>query len=456
MVYRFPYLGRIFEKTSYQDMELAALYQLYLGSQQRISIDSRNISQGILFFALKGEHFDGNQFADSAIEQGASYAIVDDPKVVKSKQYILVDHVLKTLQDLALYHRRQFHIPILAITGSNGKTTTKALVANILKTHYRTHSTRGNYNNHIGVPLTLLQMPIDTEVGVIEMGANHQGEIDQLCAITEPTHGLITNIGKAHLEGFGGIEGVKKGKSELYEALASNRGTAFVNRDEKWLESLSEKIKHRIFYKQSEHPSLEEPDYQTVLLKEEPLLQVAFLDKDQTQVEVQSQLYGRYNLNNLMTGICVGKYFKVPAGKIKYAIENYIPSSNRSQLIQWKGNHVLLDAYNANPSSMAGALDHFASLKRQHKVAILGDMLELGSATRMEHEKMIKQLQAAEDIEIKIVVGALFKEVVTDHKVLHFPDATSLKEWILQQDWTDHTILLKASRGIGLERIVEN
>lgn len=437
-------------------MDTTELYSYFLQAERRVGIDSRKIVEGSLFFAIKGERFDGNQFAAQALEKGARYAVVDDPKVAKGPQYLLVSDTLQSLQDLARHHRRQFTIPIIGITGSNGKTTTKELVAGILQTHYATHFTRGNYNNHIGVPLTLLAMPPETEVAVIEMGANHQGEIALLSAIAEPTHGLITNIGKAHLEGFGGIEGVKKGKSELYHQLAKTGGTAFVNRDERWLASLSEHVKHRIFYRSSDEPSLDEPDYETVLLEEEPFLKVAYLDRDGILVEAQSNLYGLYNLNNVMTGITLGKYFKVPAGKIKYAIERYLPADNRSQLLEWRENQILLDAYNANPSSLRQALHHFRKLQAPGKVAILGDMLELGEEAETEHLDIARQLAEIPKLHDRILVGPLFAPAAKKLQLRHFPDTESLKHWLQEQNWRGKTILLKASRGIGLERALED
>ncbi|MEO0338990.1 MAG: Mur ligase family protein [Bacteroidota bacterium] len=260
-------------------MDLASLYQEYLKTGQKVSTDSRRIEPDCLFFALKGPNFNGNQYAADALAKGAAFAIIDDPTFDKGSQYVVVEDVLRTLQNLARHHRRQFQIPVIGITGSNGKTTTKELVAHVFKTHYRTHFTQGNFNNHIGVPLTLLAMPLDTEIAIVEMGANHQGEIAQLCEIAEPSHGLITNIGKAHLEGFGGIEGVKKGKSELYRYLANQRGIAFVNRDEKFLPNLSEDVLKRIFYFESQHPTVDEPGYETVLLQQNPFLEIGFMIK---------------------------------------------------------------------------------------------------------------------------------------------------------------------------------
>ncbi|GAB5551485.1 MAG: UDP-N-acetylmuramoyl-tripeptide--D-alanyl-D-alanine ligase [Saprospiraceae bacterium] len=438
-------------------MNTAELYHHYLSAQQCISTDSRQIKPGCLFFALKGDNFDGNQFAARAIDEGAVLAIIDDPSVhLANGKTILVNNVLETLQTLATHHRRQFHIPIIGITGSNGKTTTKELIAGVLKTHYQTHFTRGNYNNHIGVPLTLLEMPLDTEVAVIEMGANHQGEIDLLSRIAEPSHGIITNIGKAHLEGFGGIEGVKKGKSELYRFLGENRGTVFINRDAAFLTELAAPVANQIFYFQTKNPSLKEPGYETVLLEDKPFLKVGYLDKDATLVDANTYLFGMHNFQNIMTAISIGKYFKVPAGKIKYALENYIPSDNRSQLMDWENdNKILLDAYNANPSSMEASLRLFASqIENRTPLAILGDMLELGKDAAQEHLNIASLAVELLGPDHVVLVGPLFKDAAKQFNLLHFSNTPASKQWFDAQNWSAHYFLLKGSRGIGLEKLL--
>ncbi|HKK75466.1 MAG TPA: UDP-N-acetylmuramoyl-tripeptide--D-alanyl-D-alanine ligase [Saprospiraceae bacterium] len=438
-------------------MKIEQLYTLYLEAGQNISTDSRNVKAGDLFFALKGENFDGNQFAKAAVDAGARLAIVDDPAVHQklSRQTLLVDNVLKELQALATHHRRQLPVPVIGITGSNGKTTTKELMAAVMKTHYKIHFTRGNLNNHIGVPLTLLQIPLDIEAAIIEMGANHQGEIAALSAITEPSHGLITNIGKAHLEGFGGIEGVKKGKSELYQYLAQNNGTAFINRDERFLSQLAQPVDHQIFYGQSNTPSLEEPAYETVLLQEKPFLKIAFLDKDGTLVDAQTQLFGRHNFQNIMTAVCIGKYFKVPPGKIKYALENYISENNRSQLVDWqKGCQILMDAYNANPSSMLVSLQHFIeSDSSREKIAILGDMLELGTDSAVEHERIAHFALEHLGKQKVILVGPHFERIAQKLSIRHFTNTADMRDWFERQNWKDTFFLLKGSRGIRLEQL---
>ena len=433
-------------------MEINELYQLYLQSG-KVTTDSRQVEPGSMFFALRGDNFDGNQFAAAALEKGAAYAVVDDPAVAKSGSFILVDDVLLTLQQLARFHRRQFLIPVIGITGSNGKTTTKELISAVLASHYNTHYTRGNLNNHIGVCLTLLAMPLNTEVAVIEMGANAQGEIAALCRIAEPTHGLITNIGKAHLEGFGGLEGVKKGKSELYRFLSENRSTAFINTDEPFLEELSAGVSKRVAYCLSEDPAPDHQPYEVKLLETQPFLKVAFLGETGDIIDVQTNLIGRYNLGNLMSAIALGKYFKVPALKIKAAIEAYVPRMNRSQITSWGTNTIIMDAYNANPSSMEQALLNFSSMEARRKVAILGDMFELGAESPAEHQR-IAALAKAQPYDLLILVGEHFSEPAQQLDVQHFGTVNTLKEWFGQQRWERTCFLLKGSRGMQLEKLL--
>jgi len=434
-------------------MEISRLYQLFIGADKAVSTDSRKIEPGCIFFALRGENFNGNQYAQAALEKGASYAVVDDPDLAKIDHCILVEDVLTTLQDLARYHRRQLHIPIIAITGSNGKTTTKELIATVLGSQYRIHYTQGNLNNHIGVPLTLLQLDQQLEVAVIEMGANHQGEIDQLCRIAEPTHGLITNIGKAHLEGFGGIEGVKKGKSELYRYLAETNGLAFVNNDEPFLVDLSAVVRKRIYYELSEVPDPQHKPYEVKLLQLQPFIRVAFLDDHAELIESSSKLMGVHNFQNIKTAITLGKYFKVPGEKIKAAIESYNPNMNRSQIIPWGSNSILLDAYNANPSSMEVTLRSFAENSSGNKVVILGDMFELGDSAPVEHER-IAQLASSLNFEQVVLVGKHFSEVAQQLGCIHFDKVEELKGWFTSQSWENKAILIKGSRGMALERVL--
>lgn len=433
-------------------METQKLYELYLGLP-KVAIDSRRVEGGGLFFAIKGERFDGNQFAAAALAAGAAYAVVDNPEVAQGERYILVNDSLAALQDLARHHRRQFFIPVIGITGSNGKTTTKELAAAVLGSHYRLHFTQGNLNNHIGVPLTLLAMPADIEVAIIEMGANHQGEIDFLSRIAEPSHGLITNIGKAHLEGFGGIEGVKKGKSELYRFLAETDGMAFINRDERFLEALAAPVEKKVFYRRSEKPSLAERDFEVKLLDTKPFVRVAFIDKEGKEYQADSRLIGAYNFGNIMTAIALGKYFKVPCEKIVRAIEAYIPGNMRSQILERGGNTFVLDAYNANPTSMREAILTFAAMDSPRKIAILGHMLELGEDSQPEHER-IAELAAQQGFDDAVFVGPLFEAAARTAGFRHFASVEELKQWFNAQQFQGCHFLIKGSRGIRLEEVL--
>lgn len=435
--------------------EVASIYQKYLKSTG-VTTDTRKIVKGNIFFALKGGNFDGNKFALQAIEQGASFAVVDDHSLLDAPQIIKVEDGLKMLQSLANYHRRQMDIPVIGITGSNGKTTTKELLAAILGRHYRLHFTQGNFNNHIGVPLTLLAMPVDAEVAIIEMGANHIGEIADLCLIAEPTHGVITNIGKAHLEGFGGIEGVKKGKSELYRFLANNNGVAFVNLNENFLLDLASGVPIIVKYHQSQNPNPGIPILETKLIQATPQIEIGFLsDKRDYLVEASSHLFGNYNFQNIQTAVSIGRYFKVPHAKIKNAIEAYNPTNNRSQILEKDGNTYLMDAYNANPTSMRNALDGFQSMKGDKKIAIIGDMLELGAYSNAEHQRIF-EYALAKGFDQLILVGQLFSKVITseNEKTLCFENVDALKEWFYKQGIKEATILLKGSRGIRLEQLL--
>ncbi|MEM1328683.1 MAG: UDP-N-acetylmuramoyl-tripeptide--D-alanyl-D-alanine ligase [Bacteroidota bacterium] len=427
------------------------LYQLFESCTQ-ISTDSRTVEKDTLFFALSGERFDGNRFAKNALEKGAKYAVIDNVEYQEDDRYILVKDALKSLQDLAYYHRQQFKIPIIGITGSNGKTTTKELMASVLSSHYRTHFTSGNFNNHIGVPLTLLAMPKETEVAIIEMGMNHLGEIAALCEIADPTHGLITNIGKAHLEGVGGIEGVKKAKSELYDYLKAKNHLLFVNRDEPFLWELAgESYRKKLAY--SSHPEKAAHSiYQAIPESLEPTVKVRFRDDLGNNVPVQTQLMGAYNFQNVMTAITIGQYFKVPPLKIKAAIEQYVPTNNRSQWIEKGSNIFLLDAYNANPSSMSNVLDYFEQYKAERKVVILGDMLELGKESLSEHQYIVQQAKKKGFDQI-ILVGQHFGACRSDQ--LHFDTVEALIEWFSGQTFKETAFLVKGSRGIQLEQLLE-
>ncbi len=433
-----------------QTIAIADLYDLFKNSTG-VTTDSRKVHVGSIYVALKGANFDGNEYAEKAIENGAHYAVVDDEKFLLSPKYLLVEDGLKALQQLATFHRRQFYIPVVAITGSNGKTTTKELVASVLGSYYTVHYTYGNLNNHIGVPLTLLGMETNIDIAIIEMGANHVGEIKTLCEIAEPSHGLITNIGMAHLEGFGGLEGVKKGKSELYDWLAINKGIAFVNKEEAFLEKLAGKVLRKIIYKKSDAPNPAVAPHEISLLKTSPFLKVGYLVKGQS-FEAESQLIGTYNFNNLMTAICLGKYFKVPGEKIKEGIENYLPSNNRSQIVKKGNNQIILDAYNANPTSMQNAITYLKETVDGKKIAIVGDMLELGSCSKTAHQDIVNLLKEAAIYQV-VLVGTEFKSTTHDG-FLHFDNFQDCKSWFEEQNFDNTTILIKGSRGIQLEKIL--
>lgn len=427
------------------------LYQIFQ-SCKGITTDSRKIEGGELFLALKGDRFDGNAYASQAIAKGAAYAVVDDPSVAKGANYFLVDDTLKALQGLGRHHRRQFDIPVVGITGSNGKTTTKELVAAVLSKKYKLHFTQGNFNNHIGVPLTLLGMPADTELAVIEMGANHQGEIDELSRIAEPSHGLITNIGKAHLEGFGGIEGVKKGKSELYRFLAEVNSLAFINRDERFLESLAAPCERQVLYGRG---SLGGKGYIPVeLTAEQPFLAFAFRDPvSGRRVESGSKLIGRYNFNNVMTAVALGVYFNVPGDSIKAAVEAYLPENMRTQILEKGGNTFFMDAYNANPTSMRNAVLAFAEMEADRRIAILGEMLELGADSDEEHEAIVR-LALDQPFERTILVGQSFEQLAKEAGLQHFSDVQALKSWFEQQNFAGVHIMVKGSRSNKLEGLL--
>jgi UDP-N-acetylmuramoyl-tripeptide--D-alanyl-D-alanine ligase len=415
-------------------MKIAAIYKLY-SKHFLADTDTRSIRKNTLFFALKGANFNGNSFAEEALNLGASYAIVDEIKYQTSEKIILVDAVLKTLQNLANYHRNQLKIPVIGLTGSNGKTTTKELINIVLSKKYKTTATKGNLNNHIGVPLTLLSMTPKTEIGIVEMGANHQKEIEFLCSICEPDFGYITNFGKAHLEGFGGVEGVIKGKSELYTFLNHNAKIAFVNTDD----SLQlEKTKH-----------IETVPFHAALkyLAAKPFVNFSF-----KKTVIQSNLIGSYNYTNIAAAITIGHYFKVDTTEIKTAIEGYTPTNNRSQIIKTKKNDLILDAYNANPSSMKAALENFASLKENEKTVILGDMLELGKESLFEHQYIV-DFTTKLNFENIIFVGEQFCKTKTGKH--QFKNFDALKNYLLEHPLKQQSILIKGSRSMRLERVLD-
>jgi UDP-N-acetylmuramoyl-tripeptide--D-alanyl-D-alanine ligase len=443
------------------DVTITTLYQTYL-QHPVICTDSRHITPGCLFFALKGDKFDGNQFVNTALQSGAAFAIADDPALKNQDQVIWVEDVLTTLQHLARHHRRTFHIPVIAIGGSNGKTTTKELVAAVLSSHYPCHFTKGNLNNHIGVPLTLLAMPSDTEVAVIEVGTNHIGEIAELCRIVEPTHGLITNIGKEHLEGFGNLAGVKKAEGELYRYLAKTNGCTFVNLSEKYLGSMATHQPYSVRYAQTtDFKPIEETFIEVKLVRQTPFIEADFLDENGQPVRLKSQLFGRHNFQNIMSAVALGMYFKVPSAKITAAISNYVPANNRSQVIQRGSTTILLDAYNANPSSMSATLQVLDEMEATRKIAILGDMLELGQESVVEHRKILALATKIRHPRCNPIVLVGKEFAATNHwrykdgQVILFENAAQAREWFKTQDLTNTLVLIKGSRGIRLEQILD-
>jgi UDP-N-acetylmuramoyl-tripeptide--D-alanyl-D-alanine ligase len=425
-------------------MTIEQLYQLYK-QHPSVETDNRKIKAGDLFFALKGERFDGNQFAKSALEAGAAYAVVDDPQIVVSDRYILVHEVLSCLQELAKYHRERFQVPFLGITGSNGKTTTKELVHAVLSSQYITYTTQGNLNNHIGIPLTLLRVKPDAEFAIIEMGANHQKEIESYCKYAQPSHGIITNCGKAHLEGFGGVEGVKKGKGELYDYLRATNGTAFVMWDYDYLRSMSHDIPQIITYGTQNAEILGE-----VVNTDAPFLQVKAQVKGEI-VEIQTQLVGDYNLPNVLVALAVGQHFNVPMKKMKAAIESYHPENSRSQLMSWRDNHVILDAYNANPTSMRAAIENFSRIPATRKVLLLGSMAELGEDSLTEHQQMVALLQE-KNFDDVVLVGAEFAK--TSHPFVQFPGSAEAALWLASKNFAGAHILVKGSRSMQMEKVL--
>lgn len=423
-------------------METASLYALFKQSTG-ISTDTRKIQAGSLFFALKGANFNGNAFAAEALKLGAAYAIVDEPSTADDR-IILVDNVLHTLQQLALFHRRKFTGKVIALTGSNGKTTTKELIAAVLATTFRTQATKGNLNNHIGIPLTLLSMPTDLDFAVIEMGANHQKEIDSYCHYTHPDFGLITNVGLAHLEGFGGFEGVVKGKTELYRFMADKPGKLFINADN---ELLMSKALEAGF----EHSRLITYGIGDVFCKGE-IVEGEFLQLRVDGMLMRTNLVGNYNFENVMVAVCIGKYFGVSAENIQQALAGYTPSNNRSQQVTKGSNTVILDCYNANPSSMKLALENFAAIKHEQKVAILGGMKEMGEAERAEHQKIAAQALSM-GMALTVFIGKEFEFVQQVSGAVHFADTAAAASWLQQHLPDSSCVLVKGSRAYQLETL---
>jgi UDP-N-acetylmuramoyl-tripeptide--D-alanyl-D-alanine ligase len=425
-------------------MTTEQLYQLYL-QHPSIQTDTRKLQSGDLYFALKGPNFNGNEFATQALELGASFAIVDEPQTEAHAHIIWVPDVLAALQDLARYHRQQLQIPVLAVTGSNGKTTTKELIHAVLSAHYRTSTTVGNLNNHIGVPLTLLRIPNNTEIAIIEMGANHQQEIAGYCTYTLPTHGLITNCGKAHLEGFGGEEGVRKGKGELFDFLREKQGHVFIMQDYAYLQPMSAGLTHRTTY------GTQHADITGHVQASNPFLSVEIVQGFASNRKIDTKLVGDYNLPNVLAAVAVGCHFQVPEEKISSAIEAYVPSNSRSQWVTLGEQQIILDAYNANPSSMRAAIINFAQLEAPRKVLLLGGMKEMGDASQAEHEGIVALIQQY-PWEAVGLVGPEFGMVA--HPFQQFEQASQAGAW-LKAFRGNVTVLLKGSRGSAMEKALD-
>ncbi|TAF45463.1 MAG: UDP-N-acetylmuramoyl-tripeptide--D-alanyl-D-alanine ligase [Sphingobacteriales bacterium] len=429
-------------------MLIPELYNIFL-KHPKVITDTRKITKGAIFFALKGDNFNGNSFASQALSEGASFAIIDEAQYAQNDNYILVNNVLSTLQQLASYHRQQLNFPVIGLTGSNGKTTTKELINSVLSQKFKTSATLGNLNNHIGIPLSLLSIPCDTQIAIIEMGANHQKEIEMLSNICQPTHGLITNVGKAHLEGFGGFEGVKKGKGELYNYLEKAGATVFINNDNP---HLIEMMGNKVFKQTITYGTQANNFLQGELLSNNPFLKVKWQSASFTS-SVQSHLTGSYNFDNLLVAIAMGVYFGLAADEINAGIQNYMPENNRSQILKTNKNTLISDYYNANPSSMLAAIQNLKELAAPKKIAILGDMFELGDATEAEHQHIIEAAMACNFDEC-IFIGVQFVNASKSAKAIFFNTTKQAQNYLQTNPLHDALILLKGSRGMQLETLV--
>jgi UDP-N-acetylmuramoyl-tripeptide--D-alanyl-D-alanine ligase len=430
--------------------KIEEIYGLLKQADFAVSTDTRSVAKGSVFFALKGSNFNGNAFAKKAIEGGAMAAIIDEPACELGEQFILVKDVLTALQQVATHHRRTCHMPLLAITGSNGKTTTKELVNAVVSKKFNTLCTTGNLNNHIGVPLTLLRLKQEHEFAIIEMGANHQKEIMTLCEIAEPTYGMITNIGRAHLEGFGGIEGVKKGKGEMFDYLRHNKGMAFVNRDDSVIMEMSKGLK---VFTYGTSPDCD-VHAQDITNGEQVSLKFSRTGQVQTAAPaeaVHTQITGRYNFVNCVAAAAIGNYFGVEERWIREALSEYVPAMNRSQLVNTSRNKVLLDAYNANPDSMRAALQNFADYNGNSKIVVLGDMFELGEFSSQEHQRVAA---LAESLNLKaILVGKEFSKVTS--AALKFGSTEECLAYLRSNELRNKTVLVKGSRSMKMETLMQ-
>lgn len=425
-------------------MNIQEIHKLFLQCKS-VSIDTRKIEKDSMFFAIKGENFDANTFAKQAFDLGALFVVIDNESYFIDDRTILVNNSLETLQELAKFHRNYLKLPIVALTGSNGKTTTKELINVVLSKKFKTKATVGNLNNHIGVPLTLLSFTKETEMGIVEMGANHKKEIEFLCEIAQPDYGYITNFGKAHLEGFGGVEGVIEGKSEMYKYLAANNKLVFVNLEDPIQIEKSKDIKSFTFGVNKEAVDLKIIDIQA-----NPFVVIEYND-----FKVESHLIGLYNANNINAAVAIGKYFEVEDAAIKQAVENYIPENNRSQLLKKGSNQIILDAYNANPSSMAVAITNFLQLENQNKIMILGDMFELGNESEQEHKIIIDSLLNQNKCICYLIGKHFYENKVSSDNIHFFETFDAFVAYLKTIQFNDNTILIKGSRGMALERTLE-
>ena len=429
-------------------MEIAELYKLYT-EHPVVTTDSRDCPKGSIFFALKGESFDGNKFALSALEKGCAYAVVDEAEYATDRRCLLVDDVLTTFKELAREHRRHFTLPVVGITGTNGKTTTKELVSAVLGEKYKVMFTQGNFNNDVGVPKTLFRLQPDDEIAVVEMGASHPGDIKKLVEYVEPTCGMITNVGRAHLQGFGSFEGVKKTKGELYDFLTDNDGLVFINADN---EHLMEMAAERHIDRMVCYGNDEQCDVWGEVVSCAPFLKFRWRTEAQDWHEVQTHLIGSYNIDNMLAAISIGLHFDVNPQQVDHALENYLPSNNRSQLDVTEKNHLVVDAYNANPSSMAAAIENFRLMDVPSKMAILGQMGELGAVSHEEHLKVVAQLQAA-GLSNVWLVGKEFADIDCPYR--KFNDVEEVKADIREEQPANHYILIKGSNSVKLYELPE-
>lgn len=435
-----------------QFMKITELYKIYL-RHPKIVIDSRKVSAGDIFFALKGDHFDGNDFAKQALEKGAVKAVIDNKKVLdknNSTKFIIVDDALKTLQQLATYHRSQLDIPVIGIAGSNGKTTTKELIKTVLEKKYNTFATPGNLNNHIGLPLSILKITKTHEIAVLELGANHPGEHAFLCEICKPNYGIITNIGKDHLEGYGSFEGVINAHKEFTDYLKNAGGFLFLNADDKEIVKLAKGLNNMSFGKKI---GLDK-DIEGEIVNDWPFLEAKIYKRGNFLVDVESNLYGSFHLYNILASIAIGDKFEIKPEAIKIAVKSYVPANNRSQLINWGNNTIILDAYNANPTSMELSIKDFIKIKtNKQKCIILGDMFELGTFSEIEHEKITKMLDK-QGTEV-VLIGPEFKKAKLNG-MIHFDEVLQAKKWFLEQAEKNKLFFIKGSRGMALERIIQD